>query len=152
MTSHELNDIYFDWMQQLVCDFDYTVGRSYYKLLQVLHETEFYYSIPMDGNRAEDGVSLRYRFGYEQGIDSRIIAKNILWSIRMRVTATDAGSGRSWQTWVLMRWMTFTSTTMRLMIFSIAFLTGNTVVMVNRVSCIYQIAKRIYGTWIFGAR
>ena len=77
MTSHELNDIYFDWMQQLVCDFDYTGGRSYYKLLRHLHETEFYYSIPMDGNRAEDGVSLRYRFGYEQGIDSRIIASEL---------------------------------------------------------------------------
>ena len=77
MTSHELNDIYFDWMRQLVCDFDYTVGRSYSKLLHALHEAEFYYSIPMDGNRAEDGISLRYRFGYEQGIDSRIIASRL---------------------------------------------------------------------------
>jgi hypothetical protein len=28
----------------------------------------------MDGNRAEDGIDLRYRFGYEQGYDSPMIA------------------------------------------------------------------------------
>jgi hypothetical protein len=28
----------------------------------------------MDGNRAEDGIDLRYRFGYEQGYDSQTIS------------------------------------------------------------------------------
>lgn len=34
-----------------------------------LHYTEFRYSIPNDGNRAEDGVYLRYRFALENGYD-----------------------------------------------------------------------------------
>lgn len=77
MTSHELNDIYFNWMQQLVCDDEYTEGRSYYKLFRTLLNEEFYYILPMDGNRAEDGIDLRYRFGYEHGIDERIVATEL---------------------------------------------------------------------------
>lgn len=77
MTSHELNDIYFDWMQQLVCDSEYTGDRPYFKLFRLLFETEFYYILPMDSNRAEDGIGLRYRFGYEQNIDPRIIASEL---------------------------------------------------------------------------
>lgn len=39
-----------------------------------LHDSEFTYTIPMDGNRAEDGVNLRYRFGYEESYSDRMIA------------------------------------------------------------------------------
>lgn len=77
MTSHELNDIYFDWMLQLVCDSELIGDRTYYKLFKLLYETEYYYILPMDGNRAEDGIDLRYRFGYELGVDSRIIASEL---------------------------------------------------------------------------
>ena len=42
--------------------------------LKELHRIEFTYSIPMDGNRAEDGVDLRYRFGYENGYSSSMIS------------------------------------------------------------------------------
>ena len=65
MTKNELNDAYFNWMYQLVFDGRYSKRLSYRKLLRELHRIEFTYIIPMDGNRAEDGVDLRYRFGYE---------------------------------------------------------------------------------------
>jgi hypothetical protein len=35
---------------------------------------EFVYIIGMDGNRAEDGIDLRYRFGYEHQYESSMIA------------------------------------------------------------------------------
>ena len=73
MTRDELIDRYFDWMYQLVVDDRYS-NKSYRKLFCRLHDTEFTYTIPMDGNRAEDGVDLRYRFGREEGYDDRIIA------------------------------------------------------------------------------
>lgn len=38
----------------------------YRDLLEELHDIEFYPVIPMDENRAEDGINLRYRFGREQ--------------------------------------------------------------------------------------
>jgi hypothetical protein len=44
-------------MYQLVVDNRYS--KSYRKLFARLHDTEFTYTIPMDGNRAEDGIDLR---------------------------------------------------------------------------------------------
>lgn len=72
MTKNELNDRYFDWIYQLVVDERYS--KPYRKLFSRLHDTEFTYIIPMDGNRAEDGVELRYRFGREQGYSDPLIA------------------------------------------------------------------------------
>lgn len=75
MTKNEINDAYFNWMYQLVFDGGYSKRLSYRKLLKALHEIEFTYTIPMDGNRAEDGVDLRYRFGYEKSYDNSMISE-----------------------------------------------------------------------------
>ena len=74
MTRDELNNEYFDWMYQLVCNEKYFKGLSHRKLLSHLHNVDFTYTIAMDGNRAEDGIDLRYRFGYERGYAGPIIA------------------------------------------------------------------------------
>lgn len=74
MTENGLKTRYFNWMYRLVCDNEYSRGLSYRKLLRHFHKTEFFYSIPMDGNRAEDGADLRYRFGYERSYDGPTIA------------------------------------------------------------------------------
>lgn len=66
MKNRLINE-YFEWMYQLVCGD--IKGVSYRKLLCQLHAVTFRYSIAMDGNRAEDGVDLRYRFGYENDIE-----------------------------------------------------------------------------------
>ena len=69
MTRYELNNSYFDWMYRLVCK-----SQRYLRLLRHLHGIDFDYILPMDGNRAEDGVNLRYRFGYENAYDEHAIA------------------------------------------------------------------------------
>ncbi len=74
MTKTELNNEYFEWMCQLVYDERYRRGLSYQKLLKHLHEIDFQYIHPMDGNRAEDGTDLRYRFGYEKKYEGPMIA------------------------------------------------------------------------------
>lgn len=74
MTRDELNNAYFDWMYQLVCDDEYSRGLSYRKLLSLLHDTDFTYTIALDGNRYDDGIDLRYRFGNEQGYRDNMIA------------------------------------------------------------------------------
>lgn len=60
---------YFKWL----CDFIEHTGE-YHKLLKILDDTAFEYSIPMDANRADDGINLRYRFGDEQGYSETQIA------------------------------------------------------------------------------
>ena len=75
MTSEECNDLYFKWLYGLV--YKDTRILSYHKLLRYLFDREFTYLLPMDGNRYEDGINLRYRFGDEEQIDPIIIASLI---------------------------------------------------------------------------
>jgi len=73
-----MNDIskdYFNWLCKLI-DYRGKV-KIYKKTLALLHEQDFVYILPKDGNRFEDGVDLRYRFGSEEGIDSRDIADSL---------------------------------------------------------------------------
>ena len=77
MVEKELNEEYFNWMCQLVSDDKNNRGLSYRKLLNHLHSIEFKYVMPMDGNRADDGIDLRYLFGYEEGYPSHMISKFI---------------------------------------------------------------------------
>lgn len=72
MDRNQINNEYFNWMYQMVCDERYST--KYRKLLSHLYDTEFTYSIGMDGNRAEDGIDLRYRFGDSHNYSQPIIA------------------------------------------------------------------------------
>lgn len=77
MTKDELRNRYFNWMYRLVCDNRYAKDLSYRKLLRHLFETDFTYTISMDGNREADGIDLRYRFGYDQCYDLPVIASDL---------------------------------------------------------------------------
>lgn len=74
MTENRLNEEYFDWICRLIQDAPSGSASSYRNLLLYLNKVDFQYSLPMDGNRAEDGISLRYRFGYEEDINYALIA------------------------------------------------------------------------------
>ena len=69
----ELKERYFNWMYDKVVGSKY----SYRKLLRRLYEIPFIYILPMDENRKEDGIDLRYRFGYEQHIPDKNIANEL---------------------------------------------------------------------------
>lgn len=77
MTRFELDSAYFDWIYQLVNNDQYLKHLSYRKLFETLYRTEFIYILHMDGNRAEDGIDIRYRFGYEYGVDDCVIAEGL---------------------------------------------------------------------------
>jgi hypothetical protein len=70
MTRDQVNKEYFNWMCFLACP----DNPEYYGLLEQLHATDFEYSLDMDGNRAEDGMELRYRFGEEYSYGMPVIA------------------------------------------------------------------------------
>lgn len=68
MGRDELKEEYFLWLCKLVgCN-----RRR--KLLRYLHSVDFAYTIAMDGNRYEDGVDLRYRFGEEEHYPDKYIS------------------------------------------------------------------------------
>lgn len=60
-----ISNDYFEWIYNLVCGERFSEKLSYKKLLMHLHNTDFIYLIPKDGNRSQDGIDLRYRFAYE---------------------------------------------------------------------------------------
>lgn len=75
MTGELLKKTYFEWIYSMT--FGTRKRPSYRKLLTFLDSVEFDYILPMDGNRADDGVNLRYRFGYERCIPDYEIAKHL---------------------------------------------------------------------------
>lgn len=73
MNRKNVKDAYFEWLLELVCDGKYARRVQYRRLFQHFQETEFTYSIPMDSNRAEDGIELRSRFGSLNSYDDGMI-------------------------------------------------------------------------------
>lgn len=62
MTRNEIREEYFVWLCDQVYKKRFSAVISYDRLLRRLHETEFIFLIPMDENRADDGVELRWQF------------------------------------------------------------------------------------------
>lgn len=68
MDKAELKKQYFGWL----CKFVGCYSRR--ELLYFLFNAEFKYTHPMDANRYEDGINLRYRFADEHAYHYRYIA------------------------------------------------------------------------------
>ena len=58
---------YFEWMYHLVCNDRRYSKLSYRKLISYLHNVIFVPRMDMDDNRRLDGISFRYRFGFQCG-------------------------------------------------------------------------------------
>lgn len=58
----DVREQYFNWMYDMVFT---KRAPSYVRLLRYLNRQEFTYNIRLDGNRADDGLYLRYRFKQE---------------------------------------------------------------------------------------
>lgn len=72
-----MNDIlnsYFEWLCGLIDFRGHSITR-YKKLLLFLHDVDFHYSIPKDGNRYEDGIDMRYQYGVETNTPQNLIAR-----------------------------------------------------------------------------
>lgn len=67
MLRDELQNLYFDWLYDMMCEGRYAKEISFRKLFVQLHQTEFIYLIERDENRAFDGIDLRYRFALDCG-------------------------------------------------------------------------------------
>lgn len=77
MGTHYIYEQYFHWMCGKVYGFQYS-GPSYQKLLTLLNKIPFTYLFEMDGNRADDGIALRNRFGHETEFKNYYILFDIM--------------------------------------------------------------------------
>lgn len=60
--EEQINNEYFEWLCELIDAKRFSKRVSYRKLLMHLHNIEFTWIIPLDNNRADDGIQLRRRF------------------------------------------------------------------------------------------
>lgn len=74
MTRDDVINDYFQWLSDLVCGERFAEENSRYKLLARLHSIDFTWKISRDANRAEDGISLRYRFAKMQSHEDLVNA------------------------------------------------------------------------------
>ena len=72
MSERTIREKYFRWMTGVIGG-----GANYQKLLRKLFSTQFYPVIPMDDNRADDGVQLRYHYGRAAGISQHEVASSL---------------------------------------------------------------------------
>lgn len=75
--AQTIKDIYFDWICELVDHTECDDETSYSILLSYLDNIEFTYILDMDQNRIEDGIDLKYRFGYDLNYPRDVIEKNL---------------------------------------------------------------------------
>ena len=74
MTRECVREDYFAWLYDVACGNRYAPEISFRKLLAYLHTVDFIWQIPLDENRAEDGISLRYRFARLQPHEDLVYA------------------------------------------------------------------------------
>lgn len=71
--TNKIQKQYFDWLREFVNNNSHVASEYYFFLLEYLYKIEFTYLLDLDGNRANDGINLRYRFGYENGYSDHMI-------------------------------------------------------------------------------
>lgn len=70
MNDKRIKEEYFDWLYSIIAD----RRVPFRDLCFALFNREFVYAMPLDGNRYEDGISLRYHFGRDKHIPDATIA------------------------------------------------------------------------------
>ena len=67
MVGPEMAEEYYSYLLNTINADEY--GKDYKTVLRMLFETEFYWTVDNDENRASDGLDLRDEFAYERQID-----------------------------------------------------------------------------------
>ena len=76
LTKAKLSKEYFGWMIDIIRDGNRNTDEYQY-LLSYLYSKPFYYTLPMDMNRENDGIGLRYKFGRAKDYPDAIIATEL---------------------------------------------------------------------------
>lgn len=105
--KQELRDDYLHWLEPQLKD-DYSQGKSYWGLVNLMFDTPFTWVIPLDENRVGDGMDLRIEFAREVRIRPRAMDifgpgsfLEVLIGLSRRLAFDAGGQDPEW-CWVLM--------------------------------------------------
>ncbi len=99
---NKLDYEYYEWLTEQI---HIPNGKSYLGLFEVMHNTEFQWTVPNDDNRVQDGKDLRYYFldGRKGQIDlDGATLLEILVSLSQKVAFTAGGVPKRWA-WKLLK-------------------------------------------------
>lgn len=112
--TRRLDEEYYKWL----CNFTKNTNskvktiKTYDKLLEILYYHEFIPIVPHDDNRAEDGISLRWRFSREFGVnynpDEKCSILEMMIALALRceeqiMDDPDIGNRTSYWFWLMIR-------------------------------------------------
>lgn len=107
--QQQVDEQYFNWLHDICTKGMFAETISVRELLKCLHSIEFTYLLEMDGNRAVDGMQLRYAFEKESDIRDAALYLNspcsvlemmVALAVRMeRSIMTDTRYGDRTQQW-----------------------------------------------------
>lgn len=97
-------EAYFHWLVDQVRE-EGNDHRTYWDILQIMHDTEFVWTVPNDDNRLEDGKDLREEFLSHQGIPRdrerfgpcSVLEVMVAISRRLSFVAEDSAEGWAYQ-------------------------------------------------------
>lgn len=109
--TQPLDELYLNWLYGQIADVGVdSPSRSYWNLATLMYRKEFFWFVPNDDNRAEDGKYLRCEFIEDQGWDERDVDPDwmalgcsmleLLVGLSRRLSFQAEGEPREWF-WVL---------------------------------------------------
>jgi hypothetical protein len=108
-TNQELREDYLQWLEpQLRGEYDNN-GKSYWGLVNLMFDTPFTWSDPMDENRLVDGLDLRVEFAHETNIRPKTMENlgpgsflEVLVGLSRRLAFIAGGNSPGWS-WQLLQ-------------------------------------------------
>ena len=70
MTAEEIRDKYFNWIYDYVTSDANPTSPTFYKLIHCLNDIEFTWTMPEDESRAIDGISVRWRWCFDNDLQA----------------------------------------------------------------------------------
>jgi len=66
-----IDELYFNWLYSQVADPRVKIlSRTYWRLMKILYQKEFFWTVPNDDNRIEDGKDLRHEFVAQEQLEN----------------------------------------------------------------------------------
>lgn len=92
-------DAYFNWLKrQIRIPNRVSSGLTYNELFAIMHEREFFWTVPNDDNREKDGLELRVEFfgGADPDLQMGVSVLEVLIGLSRRLAFLTDGDAKNW--------------------------------------------------------
>jgi hypothetical protein len=102
-SNQEIRESYLQWLEPQLRDEYSDNSKTYWGLVNLMFDTPFTWSVPMDDNRLQDGLDLRVEFSHEARISPRTLDRlapcsflEVLIGLSRRLAFAAGGQAPGW--------------------------------------------------------